>query len=336
MPKPFIGAEDDFIERSLGGFARACAQFVELATDPLFVKSRITSEARRVGLVSGGGSGHEPMHVGFVGQGMLDAVAPGQVFASPHNRQVYRASAAVARDGGVLHIVKNYTGDRINFGIAAERLANDGIRVGRVLVDDDIATDDPDSRTGRRGTAATIIVEKILGAAADEGLELGELVALGTRVASHARSLAVASKAQTVMSTGLPAFAVPDGELEYGVGIHGERAKASIVCPDFASLVRKMTSEVVAACPQGHEVIVLVNGLGATTQLELYTVFDEVARVLDSLGRQPVDALVGTLAPALDMHGFSITVCVVAERDWLRWWRAPAWTPAIRIKREAA
>ncbi len=329
---PFIGEGGDFVQRSLSGFARACPEFIEVSMDPLFVKSRLTSSNRTVGLVSGGGSGHEPMHVGLVGRGMLDAVAPGHVFASPHNRQIFRASTAVARDNGVLHIVKNYTGDRINFGIAAERLANDGIRVGRVLVDDDIATDDPDSRTGRRGTAATIIVEKILGAAADEGFGLDDLVDLGTRVVAHARSLAVASAAQTVMSTGLPAFAVPDGELEYGVGIHGERGRASIARPDFPSLVRDMTSEVVGACPRGKSVIVIVNGLGATTQLELYNVFDEAARALESLGRDPVGALVGTFSPALDMHGFSITVCVVAEPDWLRWWRAPVWTPAIRTR----
>jgi len=193
MAKAFMDGYVDIVDRSLRGFAKAHHGLVELHTDPLFVLARDRHPGRRVGLVSGGGSGHEPMHVGLVGQGMLDAAVPGRVFASPHNRQIYQASRAAAGEAGILHIVKNYTGDRINFGIAAERLKADGIHVARVLVDDDLATDDPEAGTGRRGTAATIVVEKLLGAAADEGLGLEQLEATGRRVVAHSRSIAVAS-----------------------------------------------------------------------------------------------------------------------------------------------
>ncbi len=332
MAKAFMDGYVDIVDRSLRGFAKAHHGLVELHTDPLFIFSPDRHPRRRVGIVSGGGSGHEPMHVGFVGQGMLDAAVPGRVFASPHNRQIYQASLAAAGEAGVLHIVKNYTGDRINFGIAAERLKTDGIHVARVLVDDDLATDDPEAGTGRRGTAATIVVEKLLGAAADEGLDLEQLEAIGRRVAAHSRSIAVASGAQTTLSTGLPAFDVPDAWLEYGVGIHGERAREAVARPEFKSLIGRMVSQVVEACPAGNQVLVVVNGLGATTQLELHGIFDEVTDHLTERDVEVVGSLVGTYSPALDMHGFSITATVVAEPDWLRWWDAPAWTAAFRTR----
>jgi dihydroxyacetone kinase len=332
MAKAFMDGYVDIVDRSLRGFAKAHHGLVELHTDPLFIFSPGRDPRRRVGLVSGGGSGHEPMHVGFVGQGMLDAAVPGRVFASPHNRQIYQASLAAAGEAGVLHIVKNYTGDRINFGIAAERLKADGIDVARVLVDDDLATDDPEAGTGRRGTAATIVVEKLLGAAADEGLGLDQLETVGKRVAAHSRSIAVASGAQTTLSTGLPAFDIPDAWLEYGVGIHGERSREAVARPDFKPLVDQMVSQVIDACPTGQQVLVIVNGLGATTQLELHGIFDEVTDHLAECDREVVGSLVGTYSPALDMHGFSITVTVVAEPDWLRWWHAVAWTAAFRTR----
>jgi dihydroxyacetone kinase len=332
MAKAFMDGYVDIVDRSLRGFAKAHHGLIELHTDPLFIFSPIRDQRRRVGLVSGGGSGHEPMHVGFVGQGMLDAAVPGRVFASPHNRQIYQASLAAAGEAGVLHIVKNYTGDRINFGIAAERLKADGIDVARVLVDDDLATDDPEAGTGRRGTAATIVVEKLLGAAADEGLGLDQLETVGKRVAAHSRSIAVASGAQTTLSTGLPAFDIPDAWLEYGVGIHGERSREAVARPEFKSLIGRMVSQVMEACPAGNQVLAVVNGLGATTQLELHGIFDEVTDHLAERGVDVMGSLVGTYSPALDMHGFSITLTVVAEPDWLRWWHALAWTAAFRTR----
>ncbi|MEV4177246.1 dihydroxyacetone kinase subunit DhaK, partial [Nonomuraea sp. NPDC049709] len=284
---------------------------------------------RAVGLVSGGGSGHEPLHAGFLGRGMLDAVAPGQVFASPHNRQILQASLAAAGPGGVLHVVKNYTGDRINFGIAAERLRHEGIEVGRVLVDDDLATDDTRSATGRRGTGATVVVEKVLGAAADEGRGLAELTELGTAVAAASRSLAVASRAQTSPHTSAPAFELGPGELEYGVGIHGERAARTIARPPLPDLLARMLDELLTGLPPGpDELLVLVNGLGATTQLELYGIFEQVAGDLEGRGLVVGESLVGTFVPALDMAGFSLTLTRLHD-GWRTWWRAPARTPAF-------
>ncbi|WP_460305486.1 dihydroxyacetone kinase subunit DhaK [Actinocorallia aurea] len=308
------------------GFARAHRGLVELREEPLFLTARGRSSARRVGIVSGGGSGHEPLHAGFLGRGMLDAVAPGRVFASPHNRQVYEASRAVAREEGVLHVVKNYTGDRINFGIAAERLRHDGIEVRRVLVDDDLATDSAETGTGRRGTAATVVVEKLLGAAADQGRGLEELAALGSEVAAASRSLAVASRAQTSPQTGREAFELGPDELEYGVGIHGERAARTIPRPPLGELLDRMLGELLAGLPAGpDELLVVVNGLGGTTRLELYGIFDALA---GRLGARVAGSLVGTYVPALDMRGFSLTLTRLRD-DWPELWAAPSVTPAF-------
>ncbi|TRW89267.1 dihydroxyacetone kinase subunit DhaK [Mycolicibacterium sp. 018/SC-01/001] len=324
----FHPEDGDPVPVALRGFARANHGLVELHEDPTFLTARHRAPQRVVGLVSGGGSGHEPLHAGFLGRGMLDAVAPGKVFASPHNRQVYAASRHAAGPGGVVHIVKNYTGDRINFGIAAERLRFDEIEVRRVLVDDDVATDLADTGTGRRGTAGTVIVEKILGAASDEGAGIAELEHLGNRVAAVTRSIAVASRAQTVMQTGQPAFELNSSAIEYGVGIHGERSSTTVARPDTRGLVRRMVDHVVGALPGTGRAIVIVNGLGGVTLLELNVLFEYAAAELEDSGTKVVGSLVGTYVPALDMRGFSITV-TRTDDEMLRWWNAPAYTPAF-------
>lgn len=320
--------DGDPVPVALSGFARANHEFVELHESPVFLAARHRSARRIVGLVSGGGSGHEPLHAGFLGEGMLDAVAPGKVFASPHNRQVLEASRHAAGSDGVLHIVKNYTGDRINFGIAAERLRLEGVEVRRVLVDDDLATESADTATGRRGTAATLAVEKILGAAADRGAGIDELAQLGARVAANSRSIAVASRAQTTTGSGNPAFEIEPGELEYGVGIHGERAAFTITRPTTAQLVRRMSEQIIDALPPGGDVILIVNGLGAATLLELNLVFEYAAQVVESRGGRVRGNLVGTYVPALDMRGFSITI-TRTDDELLALWEAPAFTPAF-------
>ncbi|MET7419632.1 dihydroxyacetone kinase subunit DhaK [Dactylosporangium sp. NPDC005555] len=329
MAAPFLASEGDYVDRALGGFARANADVVALHTDPVFVQAVAPDPARVVGIVSGGGSGHEPMHAGLVGRGMLDAAVPGKVFASPHNRQVYQASNAVAGPEGVLHIVKNYTGDRINFGIAAERLRHDGIRVERVLIDDDIATDSADTTTGRRGTGATILVEKLLGAAADTGLGLSELAELGARIAARSRSIAVAAQAHTSPATGRLAFDLSDGEVEYGVGIHGERAARSVPRPPLEELVGRMLDDVLAGTPAGDRALLLVNGLGATTGIELHNVYAIAADAIAERGISLGGSLVGTWTPALDMKGFSLTVTMLQD-DWQALWDAPVWTATLR------
>jgi phosphoenolpyruvate---glycerone phosphotransferase subunit DhaK len=331
MVAAFLPSTVDGVDAALAGFARCHADVVLAQTDPVFVTARERDARRRVGLVSGGGSGHEPMHVGLVGRGMLDAAVPGRVFASPHNRQVYHASRAVAGPDGVLHIVKNYTGDRINFGIAAERLRQDGIATDRVLVDDDVATEQ--AGAGRRGTGATILVQKLLGAAADTGAGLSELAALGRRIVHRSRSIAVASAAHTVPATGAAAFELPTGQIEYGVGIHGERAERTIVRPALAELVDRMLRDIAAHLPPPpaapEQALLLVNGLGATTNLELYAVFCQASDALAGRGVRLAGSLVGTFSPALDMRGFSLTLTQL-EPDWQPLWHAPAWTAALR------
>lgn len=328
MPFPFHPAGDDPVPAAVRGFARAHADLVVLHEDPIHLVARDRAPGRRVGLVSGGGSGHEPLHAGFLGRGMLDAVAPGPVFTSPHNKAVLHASRAAAGPDGVLHVVKNYTGDRINFGIAAERLRMEGVDVARVLVDDDLATDGLDTATGRRGTGATVVVEKILGAAADTGAGLTELATLGADVAAASRSLAVASRAQSSARTGEPAFAL-DGQLDYGVGIHGERARRSVDRPPTEELVDRMLDEIVAGLPAGpDQVVLVVNGMGGTALLELYVLAELAAVVLEARGLERVGLLVGTFVPALDMAGFSLTLTRMRP-EWTDLWSAPARTAAF-------
>jgi dihydroxyacetone kinase-like protein len=319
--------DGDPVPVALCGFARAHHQFVELHESPAFFTSRHRNPRRVVGLVSGGGSGHEPLHAGFLGEGMLDAVAPGKVFASPHNRQVLEASRHAAGSAGVLHIVKNYTGDRINFGIAAERLRLEGIEVRRVLVDDDLATESVDTATGRRGTGATVAVEKILGAAADEGAGIDDLAEMGARVAAASRSIAVASRAQTTHS-GNPAFEIDPHELEYGVGIHGERAAFTVSRTTTPELVRRMTDQILDALPPSGDVILMVNGLGAVTLLELNVIFEYAAQEVEARGGRIAGNLVGTYVPALDMRGFSVTI-TRTDGQLLSLWEAPAFTPSF-------
>ena len=331
MSRLFLPADSERLASALRGFARAHRHEVRLNDDPVYVTALHRAPERAVALVSGGGSGHEPLHAGFLGRGLLDAAVPGHVFASPHNRQVYEASRAVARSGGVLHIVKNYTGDRINFGIAAERLRADGIRVERVLVQDDVATESDRTATGRRGTAATVVIEKILGAAADRGDTIDELTRLGRAVGDRARSIAVASESLTSVHTGERVFELADGELEYGVGIHGERAAESVRFDGLAALVTRMLDDILRSLgdPPG-EVILLVNGLGSASPLELYAVLDEAAEQLGARGVAIADAVADTLVSALDMHGFSITIVDVAEPQWLDLWHADAAAPGWR------
>lgn len=321
--------ETDPVLTAARGLALAHPGMIEVNSAPLYLRARAPHPDRTVGLVSGGGSGHEPLHTGLLGRGGLDAVCPGEIFASPHNRQIYEASVAAAGRDGVLHIVKNYTGDVINFQIAAERLRHDGIPVATVLVDDDLATDTADSATGRRGTAATVVVEKLLGAAADRGASLEELAALGARIVANSRSVAVAARAQTSPTTGNPAFNLNPGTLDYGVGIHGERGIRTIAHPPVDELVRRMTDDLFDALPPGpDEVLAVVNGLGATTSLELHAIGSLLHQRLLAREVRPQVVLAGTYTAALDMAGFSLTLTRL-EEGWAEMWTAPTETPLL-------
>jgi len=337
-PTQFLPDPASAVADAARGLAMAHPADVGVVLDPLHLHALRRAPGRRVALVSGGGAGHEPMHAGFLGPGGLDAACPGLVFTSPHHRQVHQAARRVAGPGGVLLVVKNYTGDVICFAVAAERLRAEGVAVETVLVDDDLATESTDSddgqEGGRRGTAATVLVEKVLGAAADRGDDLASLARLGRDVVARARSLAVASRAQTSPATGEPAFELARGELERGVGIHGERAASTTSRPPTSELVAGMLDELLAGldgagAPAGEDgVALLVNGLGGATSLELHALRALVGDLLAERGVRVATSLVGTYTAALDMRGFSLTLLSLRP-GWLELLTAPTATPSL-------
>jgi phosphoenolpyruvate---glycerone phosphotransferase subunit DhaK len=328
--KKFINAPEDVVREALAGVAAAHPDLRVDAAQQIVVRAD-APVAGKVGLVSGGGSGHEPLHGGFVGAGMLDAACPGEVFTSPVPDQIVAATKAVDGGSGVVHIVKNYTGDVLNFQIAAELAGDDGIRVETVLVDDDVAVEDSTWTAGRRGTTATLIVEKVAGAAAAEGQALEAVAALGRRVNERSASFAVALTACTTPAAGKPGFDLPEDEMEVGVGIHGEPGRRREKLVSAKEVVRICLDAIQAAKPlsAGDRGIVIVNGLGGTPQLELYLLFGEVAAVLRDAGVRIERSLVGNYVTSLDMAGMSVTICR-ADDEILRLWDAPVRTPALR------
>ncbi|MFJ2112423.1 dihydroxyacetone kinase subunit DhaK [Streptomyces sp. NPDC087850] len=306
---------------------------VAVTEDPLILWSRDRDPARRVALISGGGSGHEPLHTGLLGVGGLDAVAPGELFASPHAGQITAASLAAANavdTTDVLHIVLNYTGDRVNFAASAAQLHDRGISVAQVVVDDDVAT--TGSGAGRRGTAATVIVEKLLGAAADQGATLDGLADLGRRIVERSRSIAVTARAHTSPTTQQPAFAL-GREWDYGSGIHGERGARTInALRPTASVISRMIADILDPIKAGittDGVILLVNGLGGATELELRSISHLATEQLSTHGVTVAAVAAGTYTAALDTSGFSLSLTALSP-GWLDLWTAPTDTP-IRL-----
>jgi dihydroxyacetone kinase-like protein len=328
----FVNDAQELVAEALEGFEAANPDLVRWNREPSFVVRADLAESRtKVGVLSGGGSGHEPLHTGFVGRGMLDAAVPGAVFASPSAIQVVAATQAVDRGRGVLHIVKNYTGDIINFAMAAEMAADDGHTVDTVVVDDDLATEGVGvDGPGRRGTAAVIAVEKICGAAAEAGAPLSEIAALGARVVDGSRSMAVALSAPTRPGERRASFDLGYQEVEFGVGIHGERGVGRREFGSAAELAGMLLHPLAAslALARGDRVIVIVNGLGSTHPLELSTMFLEVSRFLGGRGVIITRSLVGPYVTALDMAGCSITL-VRADDDLVALWDAPVRTAAL-------
>ncbi|MGW2816549.1 dihydroxyacetone kinase subunit DhaK [Streptomyces sp. NPDC001415] len=285
--------------------------------------------AGQVGLVSGGGSGHEPLHAGFVGPGMLSAACPGEVFTSPVPDQMVRAAAAVDGGAGVLFVVKNYTGDVLNFDMAAELAEDEGVTIAKVLVDDDVAVTDSLYTAGRRGTGATLFVEKIAGAAAAEGRPLERVEAIARQVNGSSRSFGVALTACSTPAKGSPTFELPPGELELGVGIHGEPGRERRAMMTSREIADYAVDVVLEDLRPTSPVLLLVNGMGATPLLELYGFNAEVHRVLAERGVPVARTLVGNYVTSLDMAGCSVTLCQVDE-ELLRLWDAPVDTAALR------
>jgi phosphoenolpyruvate---glycerone phosphotransferase subunit DhaK len=325
--KKLINGTETVLEESLDGFAAAHADILLLGAERKFVRRRALKPGK-VALISGGGSGHEPLHAGYVGLGMLDAACPGQIFTSPTPDQMIEAAEAVDTGAGVVFIVKNYEGDLMNFAMAAEMA---GREIATVVTNDDVAVENSSFTTGRRGVAGTLIVEKIVGAAAERGTALAALKALGDDVNARTRSMGVALTPCTVPAAGRPNFTLDDGEMEMGVGIHGEpgRRRVPLVAADA------IASELLGAIlgdlqPQpGSEVLLLVNGFGATPLIELYLMVNSAKRILDGKGITATRFLTGSYVTSLDMAGASITVSVLDDA-MKALWDAPVHTAALR------
>ena len=329
--RQFLNEPGTIVAQALEGLERANPSLVRWNRDPSFVIRADHDPRERVSVISGGGSGHEPLHTGFVGRGMLDAAVPGGIFASPSMLQISAATAAAHHGRGVVHVVKNYTGDVINFGLARDEASEDGISVETVVVADDLATDADTDGPGRRGTAAVIAVEKICGAAADRGDDLGRVAALGREVAEGSRSLAVALEACTHPGAAGPSFTLADGEIEFGVGIHGERGIERRPFAGARELARALVGPISTALSlaSGDEVIAIVNGLGSTHMLELSVMFLEVDGALRDMGVEVTRSLVGPYVTALDMAGCSVTLTRTTP-EMLELWDAPVATPGLR------
>jgi len=326
--KKLINAPDAVVSEALAGVAAA---HPDLAVD---VENKVITRAGgaaqgKVGLLSGGGSGHEPLHGGFVGYGMLDAACPGEVFTSPVPDQVLQATKAVDGGVGVLHIVKNYTGDVLNFQMAAELAEDEDIEVTSVVVNDDVAVEDSLYTAGRRGTGATVFVEKIAGALAEEGAALSAVAAVAAEVNERSRSFGVALTPCTTPAAGKPGFELGEDEIELGIGIHGEPGRRRGPMTSAREIVAVTVDAITSDMPLDGDVLVMVNGMGGTPLIELYLVFNEVARALSGPGVRITRNLVGNYITSLEMQGFSLTVCRLTD-ELTRLWDAPVQTPALR------
>jgi dihydroxyacetone kinase-like protein len=329
--KKLINDPRSVVEESLQGFGQAHRELVTVNPDPIFVTRKDAPVNGKVGLVSGGGSGHEPLHAGFVGRGMLDAAVPGAVFTSPTPDQILPATLAVNSGAGVVHIVKNYTGDVLNFETAAELSEAEGVNVRTVLVNDDVAVEDSLYTAGRRGVGGTVLVEKIAGAAAERGDDLDAVAAIGERVNSNVRTMGVALTACTVPHAGKPSFDLAEDEIEIGIGIHGEPGRHRIPMENADGITDRLLEPVLAALgiTPGDKVLLFVNGMGGTPLSELYIVYRRAAQVLADRGTAVERSLVGNYITALEMQGCSISVLRLDD-ELTELWDAPVHTAALR------
>lgn len=329
--KKLINDPKNVVAESVAGFGLAHADLVRVEPDPLFVVRVDAPRQGKVGIVSGGGSGHEPLHAGFVGVGMLDAAVPGPVFTSPTPDPIVAATKAVDGGAGVLHIVKNYTGDVLNFETAADLALADDVEVRSVIVDDDVAVKDSLYTAGRRGVAGTVMVEKIAGAAAERGDSLDEVAAIAETVVANVRSMGVALRPCTVPHAGEPSFELAEDEIEIGIGIHGEPGRERIPLEPADRIVDRLLAPILEDLPlsSGDDVLLFVNGLGGTPQVELYLVYRRAAEVLAEKGVTVRRSLVGSYVTSLEMQGVSITLLKLDDA-LTELWDAPVQTAALR------
>ena len=329
--KKLINDPADVVREELQGIAAAHPDLVRVELDPHLIVRADAPVDGKVALISGGGSGHEPMHGGFVGKGMLDAACPGEVFTSPTPDQMEAATKAVDGGAGVIHIVKNYTGDVMNFEMAAELCRSEGIEVESVLVDDDVAVQDSLYTAGRRGVGTTVLLEKIAGAAAEEGRALKEVADLARKVNDNGRSMGMALTSCTVPAAGRPTFDLGEDEIEIGIGIHGEPGRERVKLGPAKEVVERLVAPILDDLPfsSGDGVLAFVNGMGGTPLIELYLVFNEVAKLLESRGITIGRNLVGSFITSLDMAGCSVTLLKLDD-ELTQLWDTPVKTAGLR------
>jgi dihydroxyacetone kinase-like protein len=329
--KKLINSPEDVARVALRGLAAAHGDRLRISYDPYMVVRKDAPVQGKVGIISGGGSGHEPMHGGFVGPGMLDAACPGEVFTSPTPDQMLEATKAVNGGAGVLHVVKNYTGDVMNFDMAADMGKAEDIEVETVLTNDDVAVEDSLYTAGRRGVGVTVLVEKICGGAADDGRSLADVAELGRKVNANGRSMGMALTPCITPGSGEPSFELAEDEIEIGIGIHGEPGRFRESIGPASQIAERLMTPILEDLPfsSGDRVLAFVNGMGGTPLLELYVVYAEVAKIAQEHGLQIERNLVGNFITSLEMQGCSITL-VKLDDDMVRYWDAPVNTPALR------
>jgi phosphoenolpyruvate---glycerone phosphotransferase subunit DhaK len=329
--KKFLNRPEDAVRESLAGLGAAHPDLLRVDLDRQIVVRRDAPVSGKVGLVSGGGSGHEPLHGGYVGRGMLDAACPGEVFTSPVPDQVLAAAQEVNSGQGVVLLIKNYTGDVMNFRLAAEMAEDEGVQVQSVLIDDDVAVQDSLYTAGRRGVGATVLAEKIAGARAEAGGSLDDVASIARKVNERARSFGVALTSCVTPAAGVPTFELGADEMEIGVGIHGEPGRRRGTLEPAAEIVSSMCDAILSDLqpPTGAPLLAFVNGLGGTPLLELYVLYNELSRQLEQRGLMAARTLVGNYITSLDMAGASITLLHLDE-ELTALWDLPVHTPALR------
>lgn len=329
--KKLINKPEHAVVEELQGIELAHPDLVKVFYNPNYIVRAEGAIAGKVGVISGGGSGHEPMHGGFVGMGMLDAACPGAVFTSPTPDQMLEATKAVNGGAGVLHIVKNYTGDVMNFEMAADLARAEGIEVEAVVIDDDVAVKDSLYTAGRRGVGTTVLAEKICGAAAEERRSLAEVAALCRKVNGWGRSMGMALTSCTVPHVGKPTFDLPEDQMEIGIGIHGEPGRTRLPLKPADEIVEMLMEPILTDIPYkaGDEVLMFVNGMGGTPLLELYIAYRKAHEIATKHGVKVVRHLIGPYITSLEMAGLSITLLKMDD-ELLKLWDAPVKTPALR------
>lgn len=329
--KKLINSPENVVVEALHGMASAHAGLIKIEYSPNFIYRADAPVKNKVAVISGGGSGHEPMHGGFVGKGMLDAACPGAIFTSPTPDQMLAATKKVDGGKGTLHIVKNYTGDVMNFDLAADMARAEGLQVESVVIDDDVAVKDSTWTAGRRGVGATILAEKICGAAAEAGQSLAEVRDLCKKVNAQARSMGMALTSCTVPHVGKPTFALPEDEMEVGVGIHGEPGRTRMKLKPADEIVALLMDPILTDIPYkaGDEVLMFVNGLGGTPLVELYIVYRKAEELAKKAGLKIVRSFVGSYITSLEMAGASITLLKM-DAQLTKLWDAPVHTAALR------